>query len=147
MTFLTSNCENIKVFERLARGIAAIEKEVKAAGREFAYNDHLGYIHRSFVQISHIVMYYCCIFFLFSKAAIFIFVIAISFIRKWFVKEIGFPFCVFILASKLLSCFQHSSCPTNCGTGMRASVHVKIPNVASHPKFNDWCSKLRLQVS
>lgn len=36
-----------QVFERLSRGIAAIEKQVKAAGYEFAYNDHLGFIHRS----------------------------------------------------------------------------------------------------
>ncbi|EGD75158.1 arginine kinase [Salpingoeca rosetta] len=71
-----------QVFERLARGIDAIEKQVKAAGREFAHNDHLGYIH---------------------------------------------------------------SCPTNCGTGMRASVHVKIPNVGKHPDFKQWCEKLRLQ--
>ena len=70
------------MFERLARGIAAIEKEVNAAGREFAHNEHLGYIH---------------------------------------------------------------SCPTNCGTGMRASVHVKIPHVGKHPEFKSWCAKLRLQ--
>merc|ERR1712188_64316 len=30
-----------QVFERLSRGIAAIEEQVKAAGREYAYNDHL----------------------------------------------------------------------------------------------------------
>ncbi len=35
-----------QVFERLSRAISAIEKEVKAAGYAFAYNDHLGYIHR-----------------------------------------------------------------------------------------------------
>ena len=34
-----------QVFDRLARGIAAIEKEVKKAGYEFAYNEHLGFIH------------------------------------------------------------------------------------------------------
>ena len=71
-----------EVFERLARGIAAVEAEIKAQGYEFAHNDHLGYIH---------------------------------------------------------------SCPTNCGTGMRASVHVKLPNVGKHPNFKDWCAKLRLQ--
>jgi protein-arginine kinase len=37
------------------------------------------------------------------------------------------------------------SCPTNCGTGMRASVHVKLPNVGKHPDFKKWCSQLRLQ--
>ena len=37
----------MQVFDRLARGISAIEKEVKTAGYEFAYNEHLGFIHRS----------------------------------------------------------------------------------------------------
>jgi len=72
-----------QVFDRLARGIAAIEKEVKAAGFEFAYNDHLGFIH---------------------------------------------------------------GCPTNCGTGMRASVHVKLPNASKNPNFEQWCDKLRVQA-
>nr|ABN49969.1 arginine kinase [Monosiga ovata] len=40
--------------------------------------------------------------------------------------------------------FIHS-CPTNCGTGMRASVHVKLPNVSKHANFHAWCDKLRLQ--
>ncbi|EGD79241.1 arginine kinase [Salpingoeca rosetta] len=71
-----------QIFDRLSRGIDAIEQQVKAAGYEFAHNDHLGYIH---------------------------------------------------------------SCPTNCGTGMRASVHVKLPNVGKHPNFKQWCEKLRLQ--
>merc|ERR1719223_1949215 len=71
-----------QVFDRLARGIASVEKEVKGMGYSFAHNDHLGYIH---------------------------------------------------------------SCPTNCGTGMRASVHAKLPNVGKHPDFKKWCNKLRLQ--
>eukprot|EP00730_Choanoeca_flexa_P005119 TRINITY_DN11879_c0_g3_i2.p1 TRINITY_DN11879_c0_g3~~TRINITY_DN11879_c0_g3_i2.p1 ORF type:complete len:587 (+),score=163.54 TRINITY_DN11879_c0_g3_i2:439-2199(+) len=71
-----------KIFERLSRGIAAIEEKIKSAGYEFAHNDHLGFIH---------------------------------------------------------------SCPTNCGTGMRASVHAKLPNVGAHPDFKKWCAKLRLQ--
>eukprot|EP00045_Choanoeca_perplexa_P013379 m.151601 g.151601 ORF g.151601 m.151601 type:complete len:591 (+) comp16342_c0_seq2:77-1849(+) len=71
-----------KIFERLSRGIAAVEAKIKAAGYEFAHNDHLGFIH---------------------------------------------------------------SCPTNCGTGMRASVHAKLPNVGQHPDFKKWCAKLRLQ--
>lgn len=71
-----------QVFDRLVRGIGAVEKEIKAAGYEFAHNDHLGYIH---------------------------------------------------------------SCPTNCGTGMRASVHVKLPHVSKDPRFKEWCNKLRLQ--
>ena len=71
------------MFDRLARAISAIEKEVKTAGYEFAHNDHLGYIH---------------------------------------------------------------SCPTNCGTGMRASVHVKLPHAAKDPHFEEWCDKLRVQA-
>ena len=39
-----------------------------------------------------------------------------------------------------------NSCPTNCGTGMRASVHAKLPHVGAHPDFKKWCAKLRLQV-
>jgi hypothetical protein len=35
-----------QVFQRLVSGIAAVEQQVKAAGYEFAYNDHLGFIHR-----------------------------------------------------------------------------------------------------
>ena len=38
------------------------------------------------------------------------------------------------------------SCPTNTGTGMRASVHVKLPTAAKNPKFEEWCDKLRVQV-
>lgn len=72
-----------QVFSRLVAGIGAVEQQVKAAGYEFAYNDHLGFIH---------------------------------------------------------------SCPTNCGTGMRASVHVKLPNASKHADFQKWCDKLRLQA-
>ncbi|EDQ93071.1 uncharacterized protein MONBRDRAFT_34875 [Monosiga brevicollis MX1] len=71
-----------EIFERLSRGISAVEEKIKAAGFEFAHNEHLGFIH---------------------------------------------------------------SCPTNCGTGMRASVHVKLPKVGAHPDFKKWCEKLRLQ--
>ena len=48
--------------------------------------------------------------------------------------------------------FQHSeelgylaSCPTNLGTGMRASVHVKIPNAYSQPNFKEICDKYQIQ--
>jgi protein-arginine kinase len=70
------------IFERLSRGIKAIEDRINAAGYVYAHNNHLGYIH---------------------------------------------------------------SCPTNCGTGMRASVHVALPNVGKHPDYKKWCEKLRLQ--
>ena len=50
--------------------------------------------------------------------------------------------------------FQHdesrgylSSCPTNLGTGMRASVHVKIPNASEHPDFKKICDEYHIQVS
>ena len=49
--------------------------------------------------------------------------------------------------------FQHtkphgylSSCPTNLGTGMRASVHVKIPHAAEHPDFKKICDEYHIQV-
>ena len=49
--------------------------------------------------------------------------------------------------------FQHddsrgnlSSCPTNLGTGMRASVHVKIPHASEHPDFKKICDEFHIQV-
>ena len=49
--------------------------------------------------------------------------------------------------------FQHlpshgylSSCPTNLGTGMRASVHVKIPHASEHPDFKKICDEYHIQV-
>ncbi|KAJ7373626.1 hypothetical protein OS493_011234 [Desmophyllum pertusum] len=49
--------------------------------------------------------------------------------------------------------FQHtkehgylSSCPTNLGTGMRASVHVKIPHASEHPNFKKICDEYHIQV-
>jgi creatine kinase len=38
------------------------------------------------------------------------------------------------------------SCPTNCGTGMRASVHVKLPLLSKTPEFGPLCDSLRLQA-
>ncbi|XP_068761515.1 arginine kinase-like isoform X1 [Montipora capricornis] len=49
--------------------------------------------------------------------------------------------------------FQHdelrgylSSCPTNLGTGMRASVHVKIPHASEHPDFKKICDEYHIQA-
>lgn len=49
--------------------------------------------------------------------------------------------------------FQHtqshgylSSCPTNLGTGMRASVHVKIPHASEHPDFQKICDEYHIQA-
>jgi len=39
-----------------------------------------------------------------------------------------------------------SSCPTNLGTAMRASVHIKIPNVSKHPDFKTWAAHHNLSV-
>ncbi len=40
-----------------------------------------------------------------------------------------------------------TSCPTNLGTAMRASVHVKLPNLAKDaPKFESICDKHHLQI-
>ncbi|KAI6659740.1 Protoflagellar creatine kinase [Oopsacas minuta] len=37
------------------------------------------------------------------------------------------------------------TCPSNLGTGMRAGVHVKLPNLSKHAKFGDIVDNLRLQ--
>ena len=37
------------------------------------------------------------------------------------------------------------TCPSNLGTGVRAGVHVKIPLLSKHPKFDELLTKLRLQ--
>lgn len=39
-----------------------------------------------------------------------------------------------------------SGCPTNLGTGMRASVHVKIPKAAAHPDFQKICDEFHIQA-
>lgn len=37
------------------------------------------------------------------------------------------------------------TCPSNLGTGLRAGVHVKLPNMSKHAAFEDVLKKLRLQ--
>merc|ERR1719386_448665 len=37
-------------------------------------------------------------------------------------------------------------CPSNLGTGLRASVMVKVPLLSARPDFRDICKKLRLQA-
>ncbi|XP_028252685.1 creatine kinase B-type [Parambassis ranga] len=37
------------------------------------------------------------------------------------------------------------TCPSNLGTGLRAGVHVKLPNLSKHDKFGEILKKLRLQ--
>jgi creatine kinase len=37
-------------------------------------------------------------------------------------------------------------CPSNLGTGLRASVMVKVPLLSARPDFKDICTKLRLQA-
>jgi creatine kinase/arginine kinase len=40
-----------------------------------------------------------------------------------------------------------TSCPTNLGTAMRASVHVKLPNLSKNmPKFEQICTQYYLQI-
>ena len=39
-----------------------------------------------------------------------------------------------------------SSCPTNLGTGMRASVHVKIPNAIRHADYQATLDKYHIQA-
>jgi len=38
-----------------------------------------------------------------------------------------------------------SSCPTNLGTGMRASVHIKIPLASAQPEFKTICEQHHIQ--
>ncbi|KAK7494541.1 hypothetical protein BaRGS_00014194, partial [Batillaria attramentaria] len=37
-------------------------------------------------------------------------------------------------------------CPSNLGTALRASVHVKIPNLAATPDFKAFCDKYNIQA-
>lgn len=37
-------------------------------------------------------------------------------------------------------------CPTNLGTTVRASVHIKIPKVSARPDFKKICDDLKLQI-
>lgn len=37
------------------------------------------------------------------------------------------------------------TCPSNLGTGLRAGVHVKLPNISKHAKFEEVLKRLRLQ--
>merc|ERR1719415_282582 len=74
-----------EVFERLAKGIKAVQDSVKAeSGKDFCLDERFGYIH---------------------------------------------------------------SCPTNLGTGMRASVHVDLPGWTKHgvAKLQARCEELHLQ--
>jgi protein-arginine kinase len=38
-----------------------------------------------------------------------------------------------------------ATCPSNLGTGMRASVHIKIPHASKDPRFKAICEELHLQ--
>ncbi|MGH0150032.1 UNVERIFIED_CONTAM: hypothetical protein FKN15_024478 [Acipenser sinensis] len=37
------------------------------------------------------------------------------------------------------------TCPSNLGTGLRGGVHVKLPNLSKHAKFEEVLTRLRLQ--
>ncbi|KAK7903904.1 hypothetical protein WMY93_016511 [Mugilogobius chulae] len=37
------------------------------------------------------------------------------------------------------------TCPSNLGTGLRAGVHVKLPNMSKQPQFEEVLKRLRLQ--
>jgi len=37
-------------------------------------------------------------------------------------------------------------CPTNLGTTVRASVHIKIPKVSARPDFKKICDQMKLQI-
>jgi len=38
------------------------------------------------------------------------------------------------------------SCPSNCGTGLRASMMIKIPLSTKEPDFKKWCADRNLQA-
>jgi len=38
------------------------------------------------------------------------------------------------------------SCPSNCGTGLRASMMIKIPLASKQPEFKKWCADRKLQA-
>merc|ERR1712063_226671 len=38
------------------------------------------------------------------------------------------------------------SCPSNCGTGLRASMMIKIPLASKTPEFKKWCADRNLQA-
>jgi len=72
------------VFDRWCRGVSDVESVVKAEGREYMYDDHLGFV---------------------------------------------------------------CTCPSNLGTGLRASVMIKLPELAGNSdRFYAICSKLGLQA-
>merc|ERR1711988_679698 len=37
-------------------------------------------------------------------------------------------------------------CPSNCGTGLRASMMLKIPLASKQPNFKKWCAERNLQA-
>ncbi|KAJ6663620.1 hypothetical protein lerEdw1_009699 [Lerista edwardsae] len=72
-------------------------------------------------------------------------------------KEVFRRFCVglqkieeiFKQAGHPFSWNQHLgyilTCPSNLGTGLRGGVHVKLPHLSKHPKFEEILNRLRLQ--
>merc|ERR1712188_344822 len=38
------------------------------------------------------------------------------------------------------------SCPSNCGTGLRASMMIKVPLSSKEPTFKKWCADRSLQA-
>merc|ERR1712100_788019 len=38
------------------------------------------------------------------------------------------------------------SCPSNCGTGLRASMMIKIPLASKQANFKHWCAQRNLQA-
>merc|ERR1712063_215695 len=38
------------------------------------------------------------------------------------------------------------SCPSNCGTGLRASMMIQVPLASKQPEFKKWCADRSLQA-
>lgn len=70
------------VFKRFCEGLTKFEEAMKKQGKEFMWNEHLGYV---------------------------------------------------------------LTCPSNLGTGLRAGVHVKLPNLSKDKRIDEILDKLRLQ--
>lgn len=65
-------------------------------------------------------------------------------------------FCLFCQIEEIFKKHNHGfmwnehlgyilTCPSNLGTGLRGGVHVKLPKLSTHPKFEEILTRLRLQ--
>ncbi|CAG12713.1 unnamed protein product [Tetraodon nigroviridis] len=71
-------------------------------------------------------------------------------------KEVFRRFCVGLQIEEIFKKHNHGfmwnehlgyilTCPSNLGTGLRGGVHVKLPKLSTHAKFEEILTRLRLQ--